>query len=95
MGSRAIQSMLAAALVCLIPAAGHGLTPYSQDFEGLVETDPDALANDGWLVFGNVFSPEGGYLYGYGPFPAPNHALAFSQIVLGEGAGRLQRLRER
>jgi hypothetical protein len=59
--------------------------PYSQDFEGLVQSDISALGNDGWLVFGNVFDPAWTYLYGYGPFPAPNDGAAFCQIALGEG----------
>jgi hypothetical protein len=75
----------AAVLVCLIPAAGLALGPYSQDFEGLDQSDINALADDGWLVFGNVFDPDGGYLYGYGPFAAPNDGFAFCQIVIGEG----------
>jgi len=75
----------AAVLVGLIPAAGLALGPYSQDFEGLTQSDPGALAGDGWLVFGNVFDPGGGYLYGYGPFPAPNDGAAFCQIAIGEG----------
>jgi hypothetical protein len=74
-----------AVLVCLMPAAGLALTPYNQNFEGLVQTDPDALADDGWLVFGNVFDPEGLYLYGYGPFAAPNDGFGFCQIASGEG----------
>lgn len=85
MRSRATQSMMAAVLICLIPAAGHGLAPYSQDFDTLTLSDPDALANDGWLVFGNVFTPEGGYLYGYGPFPAPNGGEAFCALVDDQG----------
>jgi hypothetical protein len=75
----------AVALIALIPAAALALTPYYQDFESLNAADPQALANDGWVIYGNVFSPEGAYLYGYGVFPAPNHNLAFSQIVPGEG----------
>lgn len=59
---------------------------YRQDFEDLDAGDGAALADDGWLVFGNVFSgTTGGYLYGYGTFPAPNGGPAFSAIVSGEG----------
>ncbi len=72
-------------LACLTPMASYGLTPYSQDFELLDQTDPNALADDGWLVFGNVFDPGWTYLYGYGPFPAPNEGSAFCAIVVGEG----------
>jgi hypothetical protein len=67
------------------PVADAALTPYSQNFEDLIATDPNALADDGWLVFGNVSDPSGTYLYGYGPQPAPNHDLAFSQIVTDQG----------
>jgi hypothetical protein len=76
----------AAALICVAATTSWAdLSAYSQDFEGLVQADPDALANDGWLVFGNVFDPGGGYLYGYGPFPAPNGGPAFCAIAAGEG----------
>ena len=73
------------ALVSLFPSASLALAPYSQDFEGLVQSDTAALANDGWLVFGNVFGPDWGYWYGYGPFGAPNDGAAFCAIVLGQG----------
>lgn len=78
-------SLLVAIMLILLPLASFALDPYYQDFEGLVQSNPSALAGDGWLVYGNVFAPDNTYLYGYGPFPAPNHSLAFSQIVLGEG----------
>jgi hypothetical protein len=74
-----------AMMVCLVPAAGHALMPYSQDFEGLSQADPNALANDGWLVFGNVFGLDWAYWYGYGPFPAPNGGNAFCAIAAGQG----------
>ncbi len=76
-----------AALACLVPAAGQAaLAPYSQNFESLVQSDINALANDGWLVYGNVFNPDGTvYLYGYGPFPAPNTGAAFCAIDAGQG----------
>jgi len=76
---------LAVGLICLVPAASFALTPYSQDFEGLIQPLPTALGDDGWLVFGNVSLPDGTYQYGYGPEPAPNHALAFCQIDVGQG----------
>ncbi|MBD3336665.1 MAG: hypothetical protein GF355_14225 [Candidatus Eisenbacteria bacterium] len=85
MRNHAVRYGVAAILLCLIPAAGQGLEPYSQTFEDLIQSDPDALANDGWLVYGNVFTPDSTFLYGYGPFPAPNHELGFCQIALGEG----------
>jgi len=79
------MTLVAAALIALIPAACLALTPYSQDFEGLDHTDPGALGADGWLVYGNVFDSLGGYLYGYGTYPAPNDGFAFCQIDTGQG----------
>ena len=64
------------------------LTAFNQDFEGLVQADPDALNLDGWLVFGNVTNGFGEFQYGYGPFPAPNDGAAFSGVATGEGGPR-------
>ena len=85
MKNRVAPVLAAGVLICLIPAAGLALTPYSQDFETLIQPDISALANDGWLVFGNVSDPVGTFLYGYGPFPAPNDGFGFCQIDLEEG----------
>lgn len=76
--------MLALALVLSVPASAQ-LAPYSQDFEGLDQANPDALGADGWLVFGNVFDGDGNYQYGYGVFPAPNPGGGFSAIDSGQG----------
>lgn len=85
MNSRA-ASVLAAALLTLAPASGRAaLSPYLQNLETLVASDPAALGNDGWLVYGNVFTPGLVYLYGYGPFPAPNAGTAFCAIDAGQG----------
>lgn len=75
------------AMVCMIATAGLALMPYSQDFEDLNQADPTALANDGWLVFANVFGPNWDYWYGYGAYPAPNDGFGFCQIAAGEGNG--------
>ena len=81
--------LLGIAILCLATTAGWAqLAPYSQDFEGLMvpnPEDPDStageLANDGWLVFANVFNyPDGWYWYNYGPFPAPNGTGGFSEV---------------
>jgi hypothetical protein len=85
MKNRATAICALALLIFLIPAASPALQFYSQNFEGLSQADPDALANDGWLVFGNVFGPDWVYWYGYGPYPAPNGTGAFCQIATGEG----------
>jgi hypothetical protein len=61
------------------------LAPYSQDFEGLDQQSPSALADDGWLIFANVFGPDWSYWYGYGVFPAPNGGPGFSGIDIGQG----------
>jgi hypothetical protein len=77
--------ILAFALLCLAPTASWAdLATYSQDFEGLDQTDPAALANDGWWVFGNVFGPDWGYWYSYGA-PAPNGGPGFCGIDLDQG----------
>jgi hypothetical protein len=66
--------------------ARAALSSYSQDFELLDQTGATALGDDDWLVYGNVFATNGTtYLYGYGPFPAPNDGFAFSQIDLLQG----------
>jgi len=76
---------LATLLVFLIPGSGLAIDAYNQDFEGLVQSDLNALTNDGWLVYGNVFSANEDYLYGYGPYGAPNDGAAFCQIDMGQG----------
>ena len=68
------STILVAAFLCLTPIVSVAqLSPYSQDFEGMVMESPVALGNDGWLVFGSVYDGvTGDLLYGYGSFPAPN-----------------------
>jgi len=77
-----LSGALAAALSSLATAQISG---YTQDFEGLNQADPAALTNDGWLVYGNVFDSGGGYIYGYGPFPAPNGGPGFCGITNNQG----------
>jgi hypothetical protein len=84
MKRRASVILAAALMICAIPVAGLAQTPYSQDFETLPPVD-GSLAGDGWLNYGNVFDPGGGYLYGYGPFPAVNNIGNWQDIVTGEG----------
>jgi len=86
MKTRSAAILVVAALVGLIPVTGHAqLTSYSQDFEALDPSDPLALSNDGWIIYGNVFTSDTTWFYGYGTFPAPNHNLAFCQIDTGQG----------
>jgi hypothetical protein len=84
---RRASRILAVVALCLVPAAAWAnLTHYGQNFEGLTQSNPGALAGDGWLVFGNVFSPDhSAYYYGYGPFPAPNGGAGFCGIDIGQG----------
>jgi hypothetical protein len=84
---RSATTALVAAFLLLAPTASRAaLSTYSQNFEALVQADPAALSNDGWLVFGNVWDPtHTTYLYGYGVFPAPNPGGGFSAIAAGEG----------
>ncbi|NNC89944.1 MAG: hypothetical protein HKN82_15915 [Akkermansiaceae bacterium] len=87
------RTLLTIALAAIaIPSLSNAqITNYAQDFEGLTQSDPDALGNDGWNVFGVVFDPSGTTeLYNYAPAcpcPAPNNpaAPAFSLITAGEG----------
>ncbi|MEL6714046.1 MAG: hypothetical protein AAFP86_09745 [Planctomycetota bacterium] len=81
------RSSLAFAFAALASTATAQVTTYTQDFESLNAADMSALANDGWLVFGNVFDSGGGFLYNYGPFPAPNdpNNAGFSVIAGGMG----------
>jgi hypothetical protein len=59
---------------------------YTQDFESLVQDSPTALSDDGWVVFGNAFEPDGETLaYGYGPNPAPNPGEGFCAIAASQG----------
>jgi len=75
-----------AAILFLAPVVAHAdLVPVNKDFETLNPVDTGALAGDGWLVFGNVFDPGFNYMYGYGPYPAPNAGGAFCNVATGQG----------
>jgi hypothetical protein len=82
---RLFSTILAAAIIFLAPTVGWcDLVSYNQDFEALDQTNADALANDYWLVYANVFTSAGGYLYGYGAV-APNGGPGFCAIDVGQG----------
>lgn len=79
-------SAVSIALALALPASALAqVPPYSEDFEALQIGDPQALASTGWLAFGNVFDPGGGFLFSYGPFPAPNGGQAFSEVIPNSG----------
>ena len=80
MKTRAIVILLA----LLIPVASFGQTVYLQDFEALPMVD-GSLAGDGWLVYGNIFDAAGNYLWGHGPWPAPNNVGNWCDIVDDQG----------
>jgi len=77
---------LSTVVVTIVSLAGWAaVTSYNQDFESMAPPSPGALLGDNWLVFGNVYDSGGSYLYGYGPFQAPNDGAAFCAIATGEG----------
>lgn len=77
--------MLIGIVGCVAGASHAGLFSYSQNFETMNAASGSALSADGWKVFANVFTGSGGYVYGYGPFAAPNGTGGFSSIASGEG----------
>jgi len=81
---RSAVVIVAIAIVCMVPFAAMAQTPYSQDFEALPPVD-GSLAADGWLVYGNIFDPGWNWLYGHGPWPAPNNIGNWCDIVTGQG----------
>lgn len=82
-----ISILAACILLCVaVNTSRADIALYSQDFETLDIDSTTALEDDGWVVFGNVYSGiDSTYLYGYGTFPAPNGGEGFCAIVTGEG----------
>jgi hypothetical protein len=72
-------------LACFAATPGWAaLATYSQDFEGMIQSDPNALSSDGWLFYVNVFEATSwGWMYGYGG-AAPN-GPQMSAVAAGEG----------
>jgi hypothetical protein len=89
MRSRAALFLVPALLLLAPVASLAALAPYSQNFETLVKSSPTALSANGWLVYGNVYTSSHTYMYGYGPYPAPNGSGAFCAIDTLQG-GLLQ-----
>ena len=79
--------LLVALVVAMVPASVFALEAYSQDFASISPPAPGALLGDGWVVYANVFTSGGAYLYGYGTYAAPNDGAAFCAIAVGEGGG--------
>ena len=86
--ARRATLVLAAALLCLAPVAAEAaLAPYLGTFEGFGIGEvgaPNSLSLDGWLAYGNVFNGTT-WVYGYGPYPAPNDGAAFCAVTSGQG----------
>ncbi len=80
---KSVTIVLVAALL-LVGSVSFAQTPYSQDFETLAMVD-GSMSGDGWLVYGNVSDALGNYLYGHGPWPAPNNISNWCDITTGEG----------
>ncbi len=80
---RLVLPALAAGLI--VSPASWALNAFSENFESLNQADGAALANAGWLAFGNVFDSGGNFLFGYGPFGTPNGGPGFSAIANGQG----------
>lgn len=85
---RSATAIIAAvALACLAFAVQAApVATYSQNFESLNQLSSTALSADGWIVYGNVFN--GGtlaYMYGYGPYPAPNGGSSFCDLDANQG----------
>jgi hypothetical protein len=78
--------LTAALLIAAVPVVGIAQVPYFQDFEALAPVD-GSLAGDNWLVYGNVFDPGWNWLWGHGPWPAPNNQTPgnWEDIVSGQG----------
>ena len=93
MNAKVTTIVAAVALLGLVPGAAWALTPYTQNFEGLPLPSVGGLLGDGWLVYGNAYNPSMVWMYGYGPFPAPNDGAAFCAVATGEG-GDEQGLRQ-
>ena len=82
----AVVIIAAIVVACMVPVAALAQVPYAQDFENLPPVD-GSLAGDGWLVYGNIFDPAGNFLWGHGPWPAPNNQTPgnWCDIVSGQG----------
>ncbi len=68
----------------LVAGQANAAIDFQTDFHLDTESET-ALSDEGWLVFGNVYQnwPDcDGYLYGYGPFAAPNGGGGFSSLAM-------------
>lgn len=79
------MSAIAASSLLAFSVSGHAALTYSQDWEGVSDTDGAALSGDGWII-GNVNVGVGAWFAGAG---APNNTAdgnsGYSAIVTGQG----------
>jgi hypothetical protein len=85
---RPVFLLTLAALLGTPLAAQSQLLAYSQNFDALAPAEPipgsnNALSNDGWRAFVNVYNPDWSYAYQYGPFLAPNSLTGISAVGIG------------
>lgn len=85
---RALDPLAIAFLLAAPLTSQAQISAYSQDFETLAPAEPfpgsnNALANDGWQYFVNVYNPDWSYAYQYGAFPAPNSLAGISAVGTG------------
>jgi len=82
-----MQKLLIAAIALTLTSRSLAqVQPYTQDFEGMNITDANALANDNWHAYGNVFDDQVAYQYGYYAGGAPNVVgLGFCHLLSGAG----------
>jgi hypothetical protein len=90
---RSVQFVLTMLLTALMSSSAFATVSFSDDFESypIYEGGDPTDLGGGWTLFVNVFSnfPAcDGYLYGYGPFAAPNGPNV-SNIVAGDTGNAL------
>lgn len=81
---RRVTTGLALAFLLLVPTAGWCDLPYIQNFEDLKLNAPNALSDDGWLVWENVYYPDWTYFYGMS-WDTPNGGEQFCALVDEQG----------
>ena len=86
---RLTQIILALLVTAFMSGSALATISFSDDFESYPVNDGTNMGDlgGGWLLFVNVFQASPAcdpYLYGYGPFPAPNRNDAISNIVVGD-----------
>jgi hypothetical protein len=94
--TRLTKYILTVAAAALMSSSAFAAIDFTDDFEGYTEftgTDISPLGG-GWTAFATVFSDYPGcsnFIYNYNngsPFPAPNKAGGFSNIVAGGDTGQ-------